>query len=92
VEVIAKAVHQYYPSIQLSTPEMEAATYGLRPLSPDGLPYIEKPQSCENMTIATGHAMLGWTLGPDTGKLVSELILNKKTSLDINPHHPNRGF
>ena len=92
VEVIAKAAHYYYPSIQLSAPEIEAATCGLRPLSPDGLPYIGKPHSCENMTIATGHAMLGWTLGPGTGKLVSELILNKKTSLDINPYHPNRRF
>ena len=92
VEVIAKAAHHYYPSIQLSAPEIEAATCGLRPLSPDGLPYIGKPHSCENMTIATGHAMLGWTLGPGTGKLVSELILNKKTSLDINPYHPNRRF
>ena len=92
VGVIAKAVHQYYPSIKLSTSEIEAVTCGLRPLSPDGLPYIGKPQSCENMTIASGHAMLGWTLGPGTGKLVSELILNKKSSLDISPYHPNRRF
>lgn len=92
VEVIANAVQKYYPSIQLSVPEIEAATCGLRPLSPDGLPYIGKPQSCENMTLATGHAMLGWTLGPGTGKLVSELILNKKSSLDISPYHPNRSF
>lgn len=92
VEVIADAVQKYYPSIQLSVPEIEAATCGLRPLSPDGLPYIGKPQSCENMTLATGHAMLGWTLGPGTGKLVSELILNKKSSLDISPYHPNRSF
>ncbi|MDA9970457.1 FAD-dependent oxidoreductase [Flavobacteriaceae bacterium] len=92
VEVIAKAATHYYPSIQLSEHEIEAATCGLRPLSPDGLPYIGKSHSCENMTIATGHAMLGWTLGPGTGKLVSELILNKKTSLDINPYHPNRRF
>jgi len=92
VEGIAKAANHYYPSIQLSEPEIEAATCGLRPLSPDGLPYIGKPQSCENMTIATGHAMLGWTLGPGTGKLVSELILNKITSLDIDIYHPNRKF
>ena len=92
VEVIAKASNHYYPSIQLSKQEIEAASCGLRPLSPDGLPYIGKPESCENMTIATGHAMLGWTLGPGTGKLVSELILNQKTALDISPYHPNRKF
>lgn len=92
VEVIATSLNQYYPSIELSHQEMEAASCGLRPLSPDGLPYIGKPQSCENMTIATGHAMLGWTLGPGTGKLVSELIVNKKTSLDTAAYHPNRRF
>ena len=92
VEVIAKAATHYYPSVQLSAQEIEAATCGLRPLSPDGLPYLGKPQSCENITIATGHAMLGWTLGPGTGKLVSELILNKKTSLELSPYHPNRRF
>jgi len=92
VEVIAKAVNTYYPSIQLSETEIQTAICGLRPLSPDGLPFIGKPESCENMTIATGHAMLGWTLGPGTGKLVSELILNKKTALDISPYHPNRKF
>ena len=92
VEVIAKAATHYYPSVQLSAQEIEAATCGLRPLSPDGLPYLGKPQSCENITIATGHAMLGWTLGPGTGKLVSELSLNKKTSLELSPYHPNRRF
>jgi len=92
VEVIAKAATHYYPSVQLSAQEIEAATCGLRPLSPDGLPYLGKPQSCENITIATGHAMLGWTLGPGTGKLVSEVILNKKTSLELSPYHPNRRF
>ena len=92
VEVIAKAATHYYPSVQLSAQEIEAAICGLRPLSPDGLPYLGKPQSCENITIATGHAMLGWTLGPGTGKLVSELILNKKTSLELSPYHPNRRF
>ena len=92
VEAIAKAVNHYYPSIQLSDIEIQAATCGLRPLSPDGLPFIGKPESCENITIATGHAMLGWTLGPGTGKLVSELILNKKTALNIHPYHPNRRF
>ena len=92
VKVIANAVSDYYPSLQLTDIEIQAATCGLRPLSPDGLPFIGKPESCENITISTGHAMLGWTLGPGTGKLVSELILNKKTSLDCSAYHPNRRF
>jgi D-amino-acid dehydrogenase len=56
------------------------------------LPYIGKSSKCENLTIATGHAMMGWSLGPVTGKLVSEIISNKKTSLDLKPFHPDRKF
>ena len=36
-----------------------------------------------NLTIATGHAMMGLSLAPASGKLVSELLMGKKTSVDI---------
>jgi D-amino-acid dehydrogenase len=36
--------------------------------------------------------MMGWSLGPPTGKLVSEIISDKKLSLDIKPFHPDRKF
>lgn len=47
---------------------------GLRPCSPDGLPYIGKPPGNERVMIATGHAMLGLSLAPITGRLVAEWI------------------
>jgi D-amino-acid dehydrogenase len=62
----------------------------LRPVSPDGLPYIGKSSKCKNVTFATGHAMMGWSLGPVTGKLVSEIISDKKTSLEISPFSVDR--
>lgn len=85
IEVIANAVTNYYPEIKLTTEEKKAATCGLRPLSFDGLPYIGKTNKCTNLTVATGHAMLGWTMGTATGKLVSEIISDKKTSLNLQP-------
>lgn len=42
---------------------------GSRPLLPDGLPVIDKIPTIDNGYVATGHAMLGVTLGPATGKL-----------------------
>jgi len=54
---------------------------GLRPCTPDGLPYIGRSASLENLQIGTGHAMLGWTLGPITGKILSEDILGKTLSI-----------
>jgi len=71
---------------------MKNAASGLRPLSPDGLPYIGRSKNCKNLTIATGHAMMGWTMATGTGKLVSEVITSKKTSLDLAPFSPDRNF
>jgi len=36
--------------------------------------------------------MMGWSLGPATGKLVSEIVSDKKASLDLNPFHVQRSF
>ncbi|MCM4152534.1 FAD-dependent oxidoreductase [Arenibacter sp. N53] len=92
VQAIAKAVTRFYPEIEINEDEIGRAKSGLRPVSPDGLPYIGKNSSLKNLTIATGHAMMGWSLGPVTGQLVSEIISDKKTSMNINAFSPNRQF
>lgn len=92
VNSIAKAVHRFYPELTINDDETSKANFGYRPLSPDGLPYIGRSKTFKNLTIATGHAMIGWTLGPGTGKLVSELILDQKPSVDLAPYNPNRTF
>lgn len=46
---------------------------GLRPVTPDGIPIIGYSQKHDNLLLATGHAMLGLSLGPGTGQIVSEL-------------------
>lgn len=92
VEAIANAVSQYYPNNVLSKEEKNNAACGLRPVSPDGLPYIGKSLKCLNLTVATGHAMMGWSMATATGKLVSEIISERKPSLDLHPFHPDRKF
>jgi D-amino-acid dehydrogenase len=92
VEAIANATKRYYPDIELTKEEKDNVACGLRPVSPDGLPYIGKSTKCENLTIATGHAMMGWSMGTATGKLVSEIISDQKTSLNIDAYHPERQF
>lgn len=92
VEAIAKAAKSFYPEIEANFEEKENAQTGMRPVSPDGLPYIGRCSTIDNLTFATGHAMMGWSLGPTTGKLVSEVIDNKKTSMDITPFTPGRKF
>lgn len=92
VNAIANAANSYYGSLQITQEERQGAQSGLRPCSPDGLPYIGKSSKCKNLTIATGHAMMGWSLGPATGKLVAEVISNTKPSLDLSFFHPDRRF
>ncbi len=92
VEAIANAAQQYYKNITITKTEINDAQCGLRPVSPDGLPYIGKSNKCNNLTFATGHAMMGWSLGPATGKLISELISNKPLSINIDAFSPDRKF
>jgi D-amino-acid dehydrogenase len=92
VNAIAKAAKAYYPNIKITEEEKQQADCGLRPCSPDGLPYIGKPSKYNNLTIATGHAMMGWSLGPATGKLVTEIISNQKPSLHLEAYNPDRKF
>lgn len=92
VDAIAHAASQYYPGLKLSQATKEKVKCGLRPLSPDGLPFIGRHSNCSNLTIATGHAMMGWSLGPATGKLVAEVISNQKTSLDLTAFATERRY
>jgi len=92
VDAIANATKKYYPEVNISDEEKLNAECGLRPLSFDGLPYIGKPSKCKNLTIATGHAMMGWTMATATGMLVSEIISNKKPSLKLEPFAVERKY
>jgi len=92
VEAIARATKNYYPEIEISMEDKANAKSGLRPVSPDGLPYIGRSKTYGNLIFATGHAMMGWSLGPVTGKFVSEIIDNKKPAMDIAPFDPERKF
>ena len=90
VEALANAVKTFYNDIEINSEEKAKATSGLRPVSPDGLPFIGKTSKYTNLTIAAGHAMMGWSLGAITGQLVAELVEGKKSSVDLKPLAPER--
>lgn len=92
VEAIAAGAKKFYPELEITEAEKADAQTGMRPVTPDGLPYIGKSPKIKNLTFATGHAMMGWSLGPATGKLVSEIVADKKTSMDVSAFHPERKF
>jgi D-amino-acid dehydrogenase len=90
VQGILDAVKRFYPEFDVPFPAKENIWYGYRPCSADGLPYIGRVKKINNLVVATGHSMLGLSLGAGTGKLVDEIINAKKASMDISVFNPER--
>ena len=90
VEGIVNAVRDFLPEFKIEMPAPEEIWHGFRPTSADGLPYIGKIKKYKNVTVATGHAMLGLSLGAGTGKLVSELINGEKPGVDLKSFEVER--
>lgn len=80
---IYDSAKDFYPGLQIDFPPADKIWNGLRPVTPDGLPYIDKAPGYENVILAGGHAMLGISEGTGTGKLVSEMIRSRQTSISI---------
>ena len=85
VQGVLNAVKRYYPEFEVPFPPKEKIWYGYRPCSADGLPYIGRIKKYDNVTVATGHSMLGLSLGAGTGKLVDEIVNGKQPAMDLKP-------
>jgi D-amino-acid dehydrogenase len=90
VEGIVQSVRHFFPGIELKTPADADIWYGYRPCSADGLPYIGHLPGFDNAIAATGHAMLGLSLGAATGLLVSQIANEQQPSVDLQPFEPGR--
>ncbi len=90
VRGIVKSVPRYFP--QLTSDDFSGVPVwsGLRPCSPDGLPYIGRFHRYSNLSVATGHAMMGVSMGPITGKLMAEVLSDETPSIDITLLDPDR--
>ena len=88
VYAMQKASNEYLPGLQ------EAGIIeiwrGLRPCTPDSLPILGRSREFDNLIVAAGHAMLGMSLGPITGKLVSQVVNEEKTEVDVFPFRMER--
>lgn len=83
LQAILKTVPDYFPDFDLNALELIEIWRGLRPCSPDGLPYLGRPRRYDNVIIATGHGMKGISLAPITGKIVSQLAVNEQPQIDL---------
>lgn len=90
VRGIIEAVPHYYPDITPADFEGVRPWRGLRPCTPDGLPYLGRAAGHPNLLIAAGHAMLGVSLGPISGRLAAGLLNGEKPPTDLTLLSPDR--
>ena len=90
IKGIVRAIPDYFPAFQESDFAEIQPWSGLRPCSPDGLPYIGRTQRWKNLTIAAGHAMMGLSLAPATGQIITSLLSNEPSPIPLALFNPDR--
>lgn len=87
---IYASIKKCYPGLKIDPPPVEKIWCGLRPVTPDGLPYIGRHSKYDNLIIAGGHAMLGMSLALGSGQVVADLIEGKVPRVGLEPFSPER--
>ena len=90
MEGIYNSVKKFYPGLKIDFPPLEKIWTGLRPVSPDGLPYIGALNGMKNVFVAGGHAMLGVSAAAGTGKIIDDLLQNKPTEIPLTAFDTKR--
>ena len=90
VRGIVNSVARYFPEVTPARLEQATVRSGLRPCSPDGLPFVGRFSRFANLSVATGHAMMGISLGPITGKLMAEMLADEPLSCSMEGLSPDR--
>jgi D-amino-acid dehydrogenase len=79
----------FYLHEPLAEPVLES-WYGWRPMTPDSLPFLGRVPAFSNVYVAAGHGMLGVSMSPATGRLLSELICGRTPHIDPQPYAVGR--
>ncbi len=90
VQAMLQAVPEYLACLPVPRVSPAEVWTGFRPCTPDGLPYVGRFERYRNLIAATGHAMLGLSLAPVTGKLVADIILGRRSEIDMGLLSPQR--
>ncbi len=90
INALKKSVLPYFPEYSLEDLDKQSVWVGLRPCSPDGLPYVGKINSRRNVYVSTGHSMVGMSLSFANGETISQLITQGQAKLSHPLTDPNR--
>ncbi len=75
VRGITRAVERYLPAFRADDLAPLPVWTGARPVSPDGMPYLGRIARRDGVVVATGHGMMGFSLGPVTGAMVADIVM-----------------
>ena len=87
---IRRSFCSYFPAFDEGTFDGVPVWAGLRPLTPDGLPCIGAAPGAPNCVVACGHAMMGLSLGPITGRVVAQIVDGESPEMDLGLFRPDR--
>lgn len=90
VRGLIRSISAYFPQMKPEVFANVPVWAGLRPCSPDGLPYIGTTRQADNLLLATGHAMMGLSLAPVTAMLITQLIAGEQPECDMQLLSPDR--
>ncbi len=87
---LKKSVCRYIPDFDMNDLDVNDIWVGLRPISPDGLPYVGALNKFDNVYASTGQAMMGMSLSPVSGKIIADLITKGEAEIEHPLINPNR--
>lgn len=90
LDALARAADTYFSGWRPAAPELEWA--GLRPLSPDGLPFVGAAPGRPGLFVSTGHGMTGLTLAPASASALAPLVLEDRLVPELLPFRVDRPF
>ena len=61
--------------------DLELEWHGWRPMTPDGVPFIDRSPRYDNVWVAAGHNMLGISMAPGTGQYLAGLLSGQTSPL-----------
>ena len=86
IEYIIRCAKELLPKLDKHDDEW----LGFRPTLPDFLPVLGPSLKNKNIVYAFGHHHLGWTLGAITGKVISGIVAEENTNLNLAPYNSSR--
>jgi len=90
VDAILRAIPTYFAELSADSMKLIEIWRGLRPCTPDGLPLLGRTEAYDNLIIGAGHATIGISLGPVSGRILADVVIGEETGYNPAVLSPDR--